>query len=128
MSKKTKMLQIENYQDLCRAIEAYKRCFVNNNELFEQLHLERIDNFIDSKMPSGSGIGAITIDIDKCNKNKIVFHSSYMVYDENGYYNKTIEFKLIVSASLMFEYDLQIVGRFGKSQDIKEYLYDTFSL
>jgi hypothetical protein len=46
--------------------------------------------------------------------------------DENGFYEEWIDYLVIITPSLAFDLNITIRGKFGKRQDIKEYLKEIY--
>lgn len=115
------------YNHIASAIDARKRCSENgNNEWFSRWE-DKLDDIERYHLPSGSGIDSgCKLDINVNNTDKITIHSSYHVMNENGYYDGWIDFRVVVKPSLIHEIELNIIGQFGKNQDIKDYLGDIF--
>jgi hypothetical protein len=96
----------------------------NNTEWFAN-HTEYLEKYLLEKLPHGSGLDyKWYYDYDKSKTNKVVLFSAFHAMNENGMYDKVIEFILTITPNLSHNYDLSITGNFGKYQDIKEYLYD----
>lgn len=115
------------YQKLALLAVARQNCVKSNNAEWQDKHEESIEKIINQYLPSGSGIDSgVKLDLENSNDQKLVFNSSFHAMDENGYYDRWIDFTLTVKPSLSFGFTQDIKGKFGKYQDIKEYLYDTF--
>jgi len=93
---------------------------------FEDIAETRINQCID-KLSHGSGIDYdYKIDFKACNDTRLIIFQSYQPMDENGFYDKVIDFKIVLTANLRKDFDIKIIGNFGKYQDIKQYLYDVY--
>lgn len=115
------------YQEIATRFNAIQNCIEANNSKWEQRHGEAIDALVEKYLPSGSGFdNGTTFNYDESKDNRLVFDSAYHRMDEHGYYDGWIEFKVIISPSLQFGLTLNIVGKFGKHQDLKSYIDDTF--
>jgi hypothetical protein len=115
------------YQEFAGTIKALNNCEQSNNLEWYNKHSEKLDNMVDNHLPHGSGIDAKNeIDFDNCNNNKLVFKSSFHVMNDNGSYDGWIDFKIIVKPDLQFGFTLDVIGKFGKHQDLKDYLSETF--
>jgi hypothetical protein len=113
------------YQEIASYILAKQNCINSKNEDWEIKHTEYLENYLLNKLSHGSGInGKWQYDYTKSNANKIILRNTYDAMNENGFYDKYINFTVTVSPSLAFEIDLSITGNFGKYQDIKEYLHE----
>jgi len=86
-----------------------------------------IDNCIIPKLPSGSGIdNGCKINLKQSKPLKIIIDSSYHAMNENGMYDRWIDFKIIVTPSFD-NIDINIRGNFGsKYQHLKDYLIEIF--
>ena len=115
------------YQELAKAIDARLNCIKSGNEEWFDRWDDDINKMIDS-LPHGSGIdGKTEIDLDKSTGEKIIITSEFHCMNDGGYYDGWINFKLVLTGSLRFGFNLAITGNFGKYQDIKDYLHETFS-
>jgi hypothetical protein len=119
-------MKMKMYMKLVKTIDAYKRCVANGNEEWELIHKQTIDDIINS-LPHGSGIdGITTVNFDKCSDKMIWLNSSYHAMDEYGMYDRWIDFSIVITASLLFGFDLHVYGRFGKYSDAKDWIMDVF--
>ena len=115
---------MELYKKLARTIDARNNCIKNNNQEWQDRHEDTIQQLIEM-LPHGSGLdGTWKIDIGQSGDQKIILYMSYHAMDENGFYDGWINFMLTIKPSLMFGFNLNIKGNFGKYQGIKDYLYD----
>lgn len=114
------------YQSLSKAIEARLNCIKLGNDDWYDKWEEDINKMIDS-LPHGSGIDGKTELDEKSTSEKIIITSEYHCMNEGGYYDGWINFKLVLTGSLQFGFNLAITGNFGKYQDIKDYLHEMFS-
>jgi hypothetical protein len=113
------------YQEIASRIVAIQNCIKTNNKEWELNHAEVLEKLID-ELPHGSGInGKTEIDEERSNDKKIIIYSYYDFMNENGMYDGGTNFEIIVSPSFD-DINLKINGRFGKYQDVKDYLYDVF--
>jgi len=116
------------YQQLARSIDARQRCIDADpvNDFGLDIHEKKIED-IEALLPSGSGINTGTkVDIDRSTGQKLILFGSYDVMAESGMYTGVIDFEVIVKPDLMFDFDIRISGKFGKHQDIKEYLDEVY--
>jgi len=125
--KTPKNRKVVFYKAIANTVNARKNCIESNNEEWIEKHENSIDRFNDM-LPSGCGIDTGTkIDLDNSGRDKIVLYSSYHVMDENGFYTHWIDFDVTVKASLLFDIDINVRGKFGRNQDIKEYLTELYA-
>jgi len=85
-----------------------------------------IEHIQQNYLPSGSGIDSgCTINVEKYQILEI--KSSYHTMDENGCYGRWTDFTVKVKPSLIFDFDISIIGNFGKHQMVKDYcmMYST---
>jgi len=124
------------YQKISGSFNAWLNCTNDNvvrkdqdGNLWEDNHFDSIQNIIDEYLPSGSGIDSnTTLDFDASKKEKLVLNSSYHVMNDTGYYNGWIDYRVIITPSLQFGFDIKIVGNFGKYRDdLYEYLIEVYS-
>ena len=99
--------------------------FINNRN--DTRYQSVIDNYIIPKLPSGSGIdNGCKINLKQSKPLKIIIDSSYHAMNENGMYDRWIDFKIIVTPSFD-NIDINIRGNFGsKYQHLKDYLIEIF--
>lgn len=116
------------YQRIAQTAEAHNNCIRAGNAEWQQRRAEALDQMLD-ELPHGSGIdGQYSIVPEECNAEKIAFYCQYHAMNQDGYYDGWIDYKVTVKASLAHGYTLAISGNFGRYQDIKEYLYDVYSI
>jgi len=113
------------YKVLANSIQAYKNCIQGQNP-WRGKWRDNVSYCEENHLPHGSGIGDCKVDIDKSSGNKVVIFSDYHVMDENGFYDGYIDFSVTIKPNLLFDFTLEIKGKFGKYQDIKDYLYEVF--
>ncbi len=112
------------YKDIAHTLDAYKRCIETDNKEWEDKHEQRIKELID-ELPHGSGLNSQwDLDFVRSNDSRLIFYTSYHCMDENGMYDGWVDFTLKITPSLAFGINLKITGKFGKYQDVKEYLYE----
>ena len=116
---------MKTYQRLMQLIRAYNSCKESGNMEWELKHSESIESILKNNLPTGSGIDAGHT-IEKYYNNKIIIHSSFHSIDENGFYDKWIDYKIIIKPDLLHNLDLTITGKFKDKQYIKEYLYNEY--
>lgn len=117
---------VAKYKKLAGTIQARLNCIESNNIEWQDKHEETIENIIKS-LPHGSGIDGVTkIDLEKSTAEKIVIYSEYHCMNEDGYYDGWVDFIITIKPSLQFGINLNITGNFGKNQELKDYLYETF--
>ena len=120
-------METKLYQKLARTVDARLNCIKANNSLWIERHTEVINRLVLNYLPSGSGIDTgCQIDLDASNGNKLVIHSSYHAMNENGMYDGWYDFTVEVTPSLHLGFELKITGKFGRYQDVKDYLYQAF--
>jgi hypothetical protein len=113
------------YQILASKIDARIRCDDNGNSEWFERHEEAIRK-LTNELPHGSGIdGENEIDLGKSTGEKIVIHTSFHHMNENGMYDGWTDHTLTVRPSLIHGFTMSISG--PNRNDIKEYLYETFS-
>ena len=111
------------YESLARAIQFKQNC----NESYKDDAEKELKKLID-ELPHGSGINYdYHIDESSIPNRKIEFSNIFDVMDENGMYATRISFRVVIIANLMYGFDIAVLGRFGKYQDIREYLLELYS-
>ena len=118
----------ENRINILQDVQAYRYCVKSGPDKadWQAIHLDRIGKSLLSALPSGSGIN-YTWHIDIL-KDTIVCDNSWHKMNNDGYYTGYIDFRVIIKTghrTIDGKLDFNIVGRFGKDQDIKEYLFET---
>ncbi len=89
------------------------------------IHQDRIESTLLEILPQGSGIDC-GWNFDYTDKS-IFCCSAYHRMNDSGYYVEWIDFTVKISIdhrTIDGKIDFTIFGRFGKHQDIKEYLYE----
>ena len=113
------------YKALASTVDAYKRCIERNNTEWEARHESKIEEIVKGCMPSGSGIDCGTkIDLNASTGEKLVFDISYHHMNDGGMYDGWTEHRVIVTPSLVSDFDLRITG--PNRNDIKEYLHECY--
>lgn len=104
------------------AIEARSNCLKNGNEYAAKWD-ELLDTIQREYLPSGCGIDSgTTIDVDDCNRGRVVLNTAYHHMNEGGYYDGWTEHRVIVSP----EFDGITIDVKGRNRnDIKDYLAET---
>ena len=99
---------------------------MNNVEWFDTW-TDRITDLLMEKLPHGSGIDCDwVIHLDNASYF-IVCTNSYHVMNENGMYNGFIDFRVVIilgRRDIFGNLIIDIKGKFGKYQDIKDYLQE----
>lgn len=117
------------YQVLASRINAMQNCQKASNGEWLDKHEEAIKKLVEDNFPHGSGIdgGYGEFDYGRCTDKKLVFHSEYHYMNENGYYDGWYDFKVIVEASLMFGFNVDVkIGRRMKNYGVDEYLCEIY--
>ena len=115
------------YQEISGLIDAIQRCQESGSNNWAMKHGQRLQMIVDIYLPSGSGIDdGCSINVSDSTPEKIIIQSSFHTMNSNGFYGKWIDLSVTVRASLQFGLDLKIVGQFGKDQDLKDHLDETF--
>jgi hypothetical protein len=112
------------YQELASRIKAQENCKLTGNSLWYEKHGEVVSALVE-ELPHGSGIDG-TNAIDSCTDSKLVLAGQYHALNENGYYDGWYDFRVVVKASLVHGVLVEVTGRFGKYQDVKDYLAEIF--
>ena len=113
------------YSRIASLLIAIENCKKSGNAGWELNHFQNLIELVHNFMPSGSGIDAGTkINTEDSSPNRLVFHISFHHMNESGYYDGWTEHDVIVTPSLLNQFDLRITGRDRNS--IKEYLHEVF--
>jgi len=110
-------------QQLASRIQAYKNCVKAGNELYRDIHKNKIEELC-QLLPNGSGIDSgVELIIRDCDSEKLVFSFGFHHMDEHGGYDGWTQHTLIVTPSFS-GINLKITGK--NRNGIKEYLHDLF--
>jgi len=116
------------YKAIAGLVDARNRCVRMDNGNWQANHEQTLFEIETHHLPHGSGFDmGTTIDLEKSNHQKIILYSHYHKMDENGMYDRWIDFRVIVTPNLQFDFDLKFVGNFRRDQDLREYFYSEFS-
>lgn len=104
---------------------AMNNCIESENWEWYEKHKDKIEEYLLEVLPHGSGIdGDWSFDIiDKA----IFCRNSYHRMDGYGYYCGWIDFTIKIKADYRDMWGniiFSVSGRFGKYQDLKDYLYE----
>lgn len=85
-------------------------------------HQEHLRQLANSYLPRGSGFDAGTdIVVDSCTDYKVVLRTSFHHMNDNGYYTRWTEHKVIVTPAFDgFDINIKVTGR--NHNDIKDYI------
>jgi hypothetical protein len=116
------------YQALAGHFIAYLNCLEKGNSEWQEKHKEKIEEIVEKYLPHGSGIdNGNSFDFDNSREDKLIINSSYHRMDENGFYDGWIDYQVVIRPSLTANgINLDVKGRFGKHQDLKDYLGDIY--
>jgi len=123
------------YKVIAGRVIAIENCIRSGNTEWKEKHEETLDKAI-GFLPSGSGLdNGTTVNFEMCKTDRIVLDSSFHVLDENGFYDGWIEFVIILTPSLLNDFNISIVGKFSNRKnnirkdcsDIKSYLAELFA-
>ena len=111
------------YQKIASSINALNNCIKTNNTVWIDKHTDNLKDY-ENLLPSGSGFDSGTnIDIDNSDNKKIVLYTSFHHLNDNGYYVKWTDHKIIIKPSFN-DFDIKITGI--NYNDIKDYIGDVF--
>jgi len=121
------------YKELAGLVVARQNCIESKKDEWLDRHEDRIESLVKEHMPSGSGFDSGTqIDLEKSNREKLVFKSGYHLMDDQGGYDGWIDFTVTVRADMLFDFDVTVSGMFSrlKSQysGHKDYIAEEFIL
>jgi len=123
------------YKKLAQLIQARLNCIEKENDEWEEKHENEIDRIIKDHLPHGSGIDSdVIIDLDQSNGEKIVIHFSYHKMNEIGMYDGWVDCTITITASLVFEINMDIdldcdyYEDWGEEDELMlgDYLHDLF--
>jgi hypothetical protein len=119
-------------QALAKTVGSRINCINSGNTRWLDNHEYKIENTLMEKLPSGSGIdNGNELDYDKSTGEKLVINSAFHTMDDNGGYDGWVDFRVVVTASLRFGFDTNIIGNFSsnknaQAQGLKEYLHEIY--
>ena len=116
-------------QELAIRIMARSNCIENGNQSWLNKH-EAVIELLIKQLPSGSGIDyGTSVNYSKSKTDKIVLDSAYHVMNDDGYYTGIIDYRVVVTPSLQFGFNVNVIGNFSSNRDaygLKEYLFDIY--
>jgi hypothetical protein len=112
------------YQQLALRIEAAANCRKTGNAEWLAKHNTLARKLVHEHMPSGAGIERCTIDLDACDRNRLVFTVLFHHMDENGHYDGYTEQHITVTPSLGHDVEIDILGE--DRNDVHELLREVF--
>ena len=120
------------YKAIASHTDALATCRKRGTGEWIEAHKEILDNLAQEHLPHGSGFDSgCQIDTGNSTGERIVIDSAFHLMNEGGYYDGWIHFTVVVTPSLISDFDLKIVGRFSKLKSQyyghKDYFYDVFS-
>ena len=115
----------ENKTNILATHNAWINCIAANNTNWIDKHEENIINILLGVLPHGSGIDCKwNIDLQSL---YIICNNSYHRMNENGCYCGYIDFSVRIKTNyrdIFGKIIFSIVGKFGRHQDLKDYLYE----
>ena len=117
-------MKMKVYQAIARKLDAMLTCHKTGNEEWYDKHNAAIVDIM-AGAPSGAGIDSGTeFSFNASTPKRLVFLADYHHMDESGMYDGWTEHEVIVTASLMFGFDLRVTGR--NRDQIKDYLSEIY--
>ena len=117
-------------KQLSASLGARLTCIELKNLIWQDRWEDLILDIQENYLPSGSGIDSGNkIDLEKSGPEKIIINSAFHVMDENGFYSGWIDYKVIITASLQFDYNIKIIGNFSSNKSaygLKDYLHELY--
>lgn len=115
---------------VCAAIassfQAYLNCKAKEDDHWQGIHAERIENLTHEFLPHGSGFdwsNGADFDFSSSRMDRLVFRTAFHHMNENGYYDGWTEHNVIVTPA--FDgFDIRVTGR--NRNDIREYIAECF--
>ncbi len=117
------------FRQFAQLLSAMNNCRKSENDIFLSIHEESLITLADDFLPSGSGIdNGVEFNFSESTPEKLVFEFGYHHMNEDGYYTHWSCWKMTITPSLQFEYDMDIVSTSKDQSDdsIIDYLHDTF--
>ena len=114
------------YQVIAKALQARINCERSGNTVWHPIHSDKILQMVNDHLPRGSGFDSGTqFNFIRSTPEKLVFETSFHHMDEGGSYCGWSEHQVIVTPSLVFDFDVRVTGR--NVRNIKEYISETFN-
>ena len=111
----------ELYKQIANLCIAEKQCSPD----WKFKHRERLINYAQNNLPSGSGIDSgCILWIDDSGADKIIIKFSYHFMNENGMYDGWEDYELTLRPDFVNGFLMKITGK--NRDDVKDYFYDTF--
>ncbi|BCV23271.1 hypothetical protein [Gelria sp. Kuro-4] len=112
------------YQELALCFGAWKRAKECEDEDWKDRWAQRINEIVRQNLPSGGGFDIpIRFDFETSSEDRLILHGSFHEM-EDGFYADWYDFAVVVTPSLAFGFNVTIRGRFGKKQDLKDFIGD----
>lgn len=119
------MRQTPLFKILAMKTQAYKNAQRDGNTRLMEIHTETLERLARNFLPSGAGVDSGTqIDLERSNGNKLVLNTSFHHMDEHGGYDGWTDHSIIVTCSLVNDFQLHVTGK--NRNQIKDVLYDRF--
>ena len=131
------------HEKLTNAFEVYSRiavslnaieCLSNNRQTFGdaiEMNKNNIESLIKEHFPSGSGFDSgVKLNYNESNPDKLVFDSAFHNMDENGFYDGWDHFKIIITPSLRYGFNLRLksVGKWNRKYAFnRDYIMEVFN-
>lgn len=115
------------YQEIANKLQAIENCKESGNHDWQQRHTSEVLALVKARMPSGAGFDCGTaLDMKESTPERLVFNTSYHHMDDNGSYSHWTEHTIVVTASLVFDINLEITGITSDLEDngFGDYIYD----
>lgn len=110
------------YQAIARELDRVQRAKAENKPQWQENAEEELEKLF-SMLPSGSGFDSGVKLSEDSTPEKLIFICDFHHMDENGFYSGWSYHKAILTASLVWDFNLRITGR--DRNGIKEYIGDT---
>ena len=119
-------MKVPVYKAIATRLGAIENCIKSGSTNWQDRHERALRIIERENLPHGSGIdNGVRIEGVK---NRISLYSGFHVMDENGFYDRWIDFRVIVTPDLQFGIDLNIIGNFGRDQQhLKSCLFELFN-
>jgi hypothetical protein len=110
------------YKQIAREGAAALNCLGD----YKDAALQRLKTLERGYLPYGSGFDS-GCRIVKVDDHKIIIKSSYHSMNDAGYYDRWYDFTITAIPDFtQTGFSVKIAGAFGKHQDIRDYILDTF--
>lgn len=116
------------YREISIKINAISHCIESGNTEWEIKHSNDLRE-LESFLPCGSGFDSGCEILESSTDERIIIESSYHAMDENGFYCGWYDFRIEISPSLIFNFEIDLICDFPDNPELyglDDYIIDVF--